>query len=271
MDAPALLLLGVGEVGLTIARMERGARRVIGTTRQPERIFELFHEEIEPIVMPWPSAEVIAPLAKGADVVVSFPPDGSTDAVLAPACLESKSIVYVSSTVVYGMEAGTIDDTTPTAEDNQPARLRIEAERIWRSLDANVLRAPAIYGPSRGLHRRLQDGSYRLPGDGTRISSRIHVDDLCTLILAVLNAGLKQQTWVVGDALPTSHNEVVSWLCDKLHLDKPPSVPLEEVHYTQRANRKIDGSRILQELGVRLKYPTYKEGFTACLDQPRET
>lgn len=267
MEKPALLLLGVGQVGLTLFTMVKSTRRVVGTTRQPQRIFELFHEGIEPIVMPWPSADVIAPLSEGADVVVSFPPDGTTDAILAPACLHSRSIAYISSTVVYGLEAGTIDDTTPVSADNQPALLRIEAEKIWRSLGANVLRAPAIYGKDRGLHTRLLDRSYRLPGDGTRISSRIHVEDLSALILAALDCGLKQRTWVVGDAKPTSHNEVVGWLCNRLDLEAPPSVPLEEVHYTQRANRNVDGSGALKELKVSLKYPTYKEGFAACLEQ----
>jgi nucleoside-diphosphate-sugar epimerase len=271
MESPALLLLGVGQVALAAAAAVKGKRRIIGTTRQPMRIFELFHESIEPIVMPWPSAEVIEPLAREADVLVSFPPDGSTDAILAPACLHSRSVVYISSTGVYGSIEGKVDDGTPIDTDDKQAALRIEAEKIWRSIGADVLRAPGIYGPAFGLHKRLRDGSFRLPGDGSRLSSRIHVDDLAALALAAFASGKHSETFVVGDLKPASHKEVVQWLCDLLQLPLPESAPLEALHYTLRANRAVDPSRVLSELGVQLKYPTYKEGYRAILSsEPAE-
>ncbi|HEY9789729.1 MAG TPA: NAD-dependent epimerase/dehydratase family protein [Candidatus Obscuribacterales bacterium] len=265
MESPALLLLGVGQVALAAANAVKAERRVVGTTRQPMRIFELFHESIEPIVMPWPSAEVIEPLARDADVLVSIPPDGSTDAILAPACLNSRCVVYISSTGVFGSTEGKIDDSTPVDSQDKHATLRIEAEKIWRSIGANVVRAPGIYGPSFGLHKRLRDGSFRLPGDGSRLSSRIHVDDLAALVLALFASGKHSDTFVVGDLKPASHKEVAQWLCDRLELPLPESAPLDALHYTLRANRAVDPSRALNELGVQLKYPTYKEGYQAIL------
>jgi uncharacterized protein YbjT (DUF2867 family) len=265
MEAPPLLLLGVGQVAQAAAVACRGTRRVIGTTRQPEHLFDLFHEEIEPVVMPWPSADVIAPLAKGADVLVSFPPDGSTDAILAPACLEARALVYISSTAVYGNREGTIGDTTPAEQTDDKAMPRLEAEKIWRSIGANVLRAPGIYGPKLGLHKRLSDGTFRLPGDGSGVSSRIHVDDLVAFILASFSSGKQGETYVVGDIKPASHYAVAEFLCREMGLPMPPSADINEVHHTLRYNRNVDASRALRELHVNLKYPTYKEGYSACL------
>lgn len=265
MATQSLLLLGVGQVGLAVAAAVKGERHVIGTTRQPMKMFELFHESIEPVVMPCPSADVIAPLARGADVVVSLPPDGTTDAILAPACLESRCIVYVSSTGVYGSREGTADDTTPPDETDKQAAVRIEAEKIWRSVGATVLRSPAIYGPGFSLIKTLRDGSYRLPEDGSRLSSRIYVDDLAALILSALAAGKRGETYVVGDLQPATRKEVVQWLCDRLGLPFPESAPLDEVHPTMRGNRAVDGRRCLSALGVTLRYPTYKEGLSAIL------
>ena len=41
----------------------------------------------------------------------------------------------------------------------------------------------------------------------------------------------------------------------------PPFVPLESVHESLRADRRIDASRALATLGVTLRYPTYREGM----------
>lgn len=215
--------------------------------------------------MPWPSAEIIAPLAEGADVVVSFPPDGKTDAIIAPACLRARSLVYISSTSVYGKQEGTIHDTTPVDESSPETAPRLEAEKIWRSIGGNVVRAPGFYSCEYGMHKRLKEGSYKLPGDGRRYSSRIHLSDLASIVMALLQSNKQGETYVVGDQQPATHQEVAHWLCGELKLPPPPSVPLEEVHHTLRGNRQVDGSRVLQDLGITLEYPNYKAGYAPCL------
>lgn len=261
-----LLLLGVGMVGRAVFDAARETRHVIGVTRKPERLFEFVDLGIDPIVMPWPSAEVIAPLSHEADVLVSFPPDGETDAILAPACAHARCVVYISSTSVYGNQSGTIDNTTAVSADSEAAALRIQAEEIWRSVNATILRAPAIYGQNSGLHIRLQQGNFAIPGDGTGMVSRIHVEDLAQIILSVFDSGRRKETFVVGDLMPATHKEVVTWLCDQLKMPLPRFSPLEEVSAQLRSNRAIDATRTLEELGVRLKYPTYKEGFAALIN-----
>jgi nucleoside-diphosphate-sugar epimerase len=265
MEERPLLLLGVGQVGQAITELCRDSRRVVGTTRDPKRLFDLFHERIEPIVMPWPSADVIAPLAKDADVVVSFAPDGKTDGILASACMEAHSIVYVSTTSVYGGRTGTIDDTTPIEELVEANALRIEAEKIWRSVGANVVRPAAIYGSSGGLHKRLAEGTFKLPGDGSNMSSRIHVEDLAAMILGLLASEEQGRTFVVADELPATHLEVVSWLCEQMNLPMPQSADIESVHSTLKSNRSVDGSGIRKLLNYKLKYPTFREGYAAVL------
>jgi nucleoside-diphosphate-sugar epimerase len=237
------------------------SRKIYGTTRDPLRMLVLAQLNIEPIVMPVPSEEIIAHVAKGAQVVVSFPPDGTTDAVLAPACAEAESIVYVSSTGVYGDYRGVVTEQTPVDASNGAHKSRLNAEEIWRDQGAVVLRAPGIYGPKYGLHKRLFEGSYKLPGDGSGITSRIHVEDLAQIILAALNSNKRAETYVVGDQKPASQKEVVTWLCEKMNVPFPESAPLEEVSPTLRGSRSVDGGKTIQDFGIKLKYPTYEEGF----------
>lgn len=199
-------------------------------------------------------------------LVVAFPPDGATDARVAAAMPRAgegvAAITYLSSSNVYGDRRGVVDDTTPvTGSPTETARRRLEAEAVWRARGGTVLRCPAIYGPDRGLHVRVLSGAHRIPGDGSGHVSRIHVEDLASLVLAA--GGVHGETFVVGDAEPAPHRDVVAFVCNLHGMPMPPSVPLAEVHETLRGDRSLDGSRALRVLGVTLRYPSYREGIAA--------
>jgi nucleoside-diphosphate-sugar epimerase len=133
------------------------------------------------------------------------------------------------------------------------------------------LRCPGIYGPERGLHRRVIEGKHRIPGDGSRYLSRIHVDDLAALVLP--SSRLSAEVLVVGDLEPAPHGEVVRWIAEQYGVEMPPCVPLEEVHETLRADRRVDSEEALEKLGVVLRYPSYREGMsveaTRLAESPR--
>ena len=211
------------------------------------------------------TADLVAPLAEGADVLVTFPPDGRTDAALAAAVRGARSVLYVSSTGVYGGRVGRIDEDTPTDARESKAAQRLEAETLWRDAGATALRAAGIYGPGRGLHRRLLDGSYRTPGDGSRVVSRVHVDDLAAMALGCLDRGLRAEVFVAADDAPTPQGEVVRALCGWLGLPLPPSVALDEAPETLRHDRAVLNARVKAALGLALRYPTWREGFAQCL------
>ncbi len=264
--APPLVLLGVGACALAVARAARPTRELVGTTRSPARAPALEAAGIRPVVAPTLSPEALAELVRGADVVVSFPPDGEADRRLAPACREARALAYVSSTGVYGAHFGPVDDTTPVAASDPHAAPRLDAEAAWREAGAVVLRAPGLYDASTGLHRRLLAGGFRLTGDGSAAISRIHLDDLASLLLAALDPTLRGETFVVGDLAPVPQREAVAWLCERLGLPLPPSAPPDQVHPTLRGGRAVDPRRALARLGVTLRYPTYREGFAAALE-----
>jgi nucleoside-diphosphate-sugar epimerase len=193
--------------------------------------------------------------------VITFPPDGSTDAALAPLLGSARAVSYLSTTGVYEDLEGVVDDATPLPASTSPKyRAVLAAEAAYRAVGAAVLRSPGIYGADRGLHVRLARGDFRLSGDGSRFGSRIHVEDLAELLLA--SAKTPGETFVVGDLEPCRQRELVSWLCARLGLPFPASAPLEEVHETLRRNRRVDASRALSRLGVSLRFPSYREGLS---------
>lgn len=254
---PDVLVLGCGFTGHAVARLarERGSR-VLATVRSEAHAAGLRADGLDVLVTP-----VVPSLATYAGVqthvVVCFPPDGTTDALVAPALgATGASIAYVSTTGVYA--DGAVDDATPVVASARNAP-RLDAESAWRAAGATVLRCPGIYGADRGLHMRVRRGEHRLPGDGSRFTSRIHVDDLAAHLLAA--RAVRGETFVVGDLEPAAQAEVCRWICAHYEVPFPPSVPLEEVHETLRSDRRVDGARARAQLGITLRYPTYRDGM----------
>jgi nucleoside-diphosphate-sugar epimerase len=261
-----LVVLGCGFTGTVAAGARRASGgRVIATTRSAARAAELARRGVEAHVAPaLPSAEVERLVPDGADVLVAFPPDGATDAAIAPALDRARAIVYLSSTAVYGGATGLVDESTPVdpGDRRAAARLAAEAEHLRRG--AVVLRAAGIYGPGRGLHLRLLRGEHRLVDGGRTVVSRVHVEDLARLALAALDRPLRGQVFTVADDAPVPQIEVVTWLCHRLHLPLPPAARPDEVHDTLRHDRAVSNAAIKRALGLELLYPTYREGFEAC-------
>jgi nucleoside-diphosphate-sugar epimerase len=263
-----VLILGCGYAGSAIARLaRREGHEVLANVRSDARAKALRAEGFEVLQLPSLDSSIGAHVDERTHVVVAFPPDGATDARVAPALAGAAALTYLSSTGVYGEQRGVVDDTTPVPSpaeggDERGARL-LEAERLHRQSGATVLRCPALYGRDRGLHVRVLQGKHSIPGDGSRALSRIHVDDLAQLVLASARCAppAAGETFVVGDHDPARHDAVVRFIAEAYGVPMPPFVPLESVHASLRADRRVDASRALARFGVRLEYPSYRDGM----------
>ncbi|MFZ5892274.1 MAG: hypothetical protein ACOY0T_14545 [Myxococcota bacterium] len=264
-DAPRssvqrVLVLGAGYTGREVLRRahELGLEAV-GSVRRPEQASALAEIGAHALVLP----ELDASLARHVDahthVVVAFPPDGATDARIAPLLASAAAVTYVSSTSVYGGTQGRIDDTTPVPPPTADTSPRLDAEALYLALGGTVLRCPGIYGRERGLHRRIMRGEYSIPGDGSAVLSRIHVYDLASFVLASPRA--PGQVFVVGDLQPATHRELVAWICTTYAVPLPSSASGRSQR-SLLANRAIDSERARRRLGVELRYPTFREGMS---------
>jgi hypothetical protein len=62
---------------------------------------------------------------------------------------------------------------------------------------------------------------------------------------------------------------VVTYGCQLLGLEPPPEIPFEKADLSPMAltfwrdNKRVDNSLMKRELGMVLRYPTYREGLTA--------
>jgi nucleoside-diphosphate-sugar epimerase len=279
LTQPRLVILGCGFTGTEVARRAiLAGYRVIATTRQPDRRAGLERLGLELHVHPALTAERVKPwVSDGAEVLVTFAPDGRTDAEIAPALGEASRIVYLSTTGVYGAHRGRVDEATPVDPSEPRASERLDAERRYRDVGATVLRAAGIYGPGRGLHLRIKSGTFRVPGDGSSVVSRVHVTDLAQMVLGVLRRAREvlgsrssgSDVFVAADDTPVPQMEAIAWLCQRLGVPVPPAVPIDEAPPTLRHDRAVDNGRIKLWTGLSLLYPSYREGFAACLAAER--
>lgn len=254
------VVFGAGYAGSRAAELAAGrGERVVATVRSESRAASLVGRGFE--VTREPVLEVAKRyVTEEAHAIVCFPPDGVTDERLAPLLSRARAVTYVSTTGVYGDARGVIDDDTPVTTSPSPSIARVlSAEGAYREVGATVLRAPAIYGPDRGLHVRVASGVHALPGDGAGYTSRIHADDLAAILLATER--VRGETFVVGDEEPARQRDVVAWICAEYGCAFPPSVPEEGVHETLRRDRRVDSRRALRVLGVELGFRSYREGM----------
>ena len=67
--------------------------------------------------------------------------------------------------------------------------------------------------------------------------------------------------------------DVVAYAAQLLDIPEPPLIPFEAAELSPMGrsfyeeNKRVRNDRIKTELGVTLKYPTYREGLRALLDQ----
>lgn len=182
-----------------------------------------------------------------------------------------KKLVYTSSTSVYGQTDGSgVKESSPTEPKTETAQILVEAEKLLvqaaPSVPTVVLRVAGIYGPGRGhLFKQYLMNEARIPGQGARIINMIHRDDLVEVIIAALKNGRPGEIYNAVDDEPVSLLHFFRWLSETLGKWMPPFADEEAEPERKRAitSKKVQNRRMKVELGVQLKYPTFRQGYTA--------
>jgi nucleoside-diphosphate-sugar epimerase len=283
LDAQPWVVLGCGYTGTLLARrlLTAGAEVTV-TTRTAERAEALSRQlgagaQARAVLLESPET-LAGVLQAGSVLVVSVPPQPAgveleRALVAAAARCGVRRLVYLSSTGVYPAgQGGWTDEDTPVDPlgAQGAARLRSETAVLTTAalggLPAVSLRIAAIYGPGRGVFERLRSGTYRLMGQGETLVSRIHVEDLVSAIVAAGSVEpLPRAVYCAADDEPTTARSYAAACAARLGLPPPTSAGAEAFSEAARAmlgaNRRICNRRLRQELGVSLRYPTWREGL----------
>ncbi len=287
------LIIGCGYTGLRLAdRLRQHGFVVTGTTRDLQRADTLRVAGIGVVDGALDDAPTLARLRslKPNLVVYFVPPQGDgrdpLPAVVA-ACrdLPLDCFVYASSTSVFGDRHGSwVDEDTPLVDDGSADPARIEAERLVLEaarrggLPSRICRIGGIYGPGRTLRSRLQSGRYHLIEGHDPWVGRIHVDDLVSGILAVVGRGADGVVYNMVDRRPHLASEFSNLAADLQGLPRPARISLAEAadRYSEAefrrktASRRIRCARLVEELRVGLRYPTFEHGLPAAVAEDQD-
>ncbi len=280
-----LLVIGGGYTGVRLARTARQQGLAVKLTSRQSRtdVDELewlpFNSAAEALALP-PAAA----LSGTTDVVVSVPPEpGLGDPVLRllePLLRELplQWLGYLSTTGVYGDTGGAwVDETAPTPARAGRSQARLEAERAWLTsgLPVQLFRLPAIYGPGRSPFAALRAGQSRLIHKPGQVFSRVHVDDIVGCLLHCLNLPIDQRPPVVNvvDDCPCPSSETLGYAAHLLGQTLPPMERYDTIAASMSPmarsfwaeNRRASNRLLRQSLGYTLRYPSYREGYRACL------
>ena len=284
-----LFVFGLGFTGRRFA--ERARERfttIVGTVTDPDAAARVAAETGFAMYAFGPDADdagIAEDLAASDALLVSAPPGAGGDPVLrryADAIAASRIgwIGYLSTIGVYGDQGGAwIDETTPAAPRSARSRIRVEAEAAWFDLGARtgkavqVFRLSGIYGPGRNPIVKLREGRSQRIVKAGQVFNRIHVDDIATTLLASLDRPRPGAVYNVTDDEPTPPQTVTEHAASLANLPLPPEIDFETADLSPMArsfygeNKRVRNRLIGEELGVRLAYPTYREGLAALADE----
>lgn len=280
---PVLLIAGCGDVGSRLGeRLAASGWRVHGLRRQvaalPPSILPL-RGDLETAQCPadWPPGRIDY-------LVYSAAASRHDEAGYRAAYVEGlrhvldwlaqhgqrpRRLLFVSSTGVYGQQAGEwVDETSPTEPSGFSGRVLLEAERLalGSGLPASVVRLAGIYGPGRewllGQVRRGAGIDPQPPLYG----NRIHRDDAAGLLAFLLEADARGEAladcYLGVDDAPAPLHEVVAWLRGRLGVTGEGAERIG-----RRAGSKRCSNARARALGWAPCYPSYREGYAALLDE----
>jgi len=286
---PHLFIFGLGySAGFLARHLRDQGWEVSGTCRDPDQAARLTAGGIRALVFdrdhPIPDSGLM--LNGVSHVLSSVPPDAQGDPVfdmhrgtLADHARKLEWAGYLSTIGVYGdRQGGWVDETSALDPASERGHRRVRAERDWLSLgeDENlpvhIFRLAGIYGPGSNVLDKLRAGTARRIVKEGQVFSRIHVDDIVQVLATSMAKPRGGAIYNVCDDEAAPPQDVVAHGAGLLGIAPPPEVPIADAGLSPMGlsfygeSKRVRNDLIKKELGVTLKYPTYRDGLAALIE-----
>jgi nucleoside-diphosphate-sugar epimerase len=191
--------------------------------------------------------------------------------------------VYISTSGVYGPCAGAVvPESRPCAAGTARARRRVVAESLLRRMGkysgmrVSILRAPGIYAADRLPLERVRRGDPVLNADEDVFTNHIHAEDLAAACIVALERGGANRCYNICDDSAERMGDWFDKLADAFQLPRPPRVSRKEIQTRlspmmfsfMSESRRLDNTRMKNELKLKLRYPTVDDGIENALRNP---
>ncbi|MDF1856344.1 SDR family oxidoreductase [Pseudooceanicola sp.] len=255
--------------------------RIHATTRSPDKAAALRGGTV--VAHVFPGDDLTATLDAATHLLISAGPDAEGDPMLRHlrAAITARAgqfawVGYLSTTGVYGNhDGGWVDEATPLTPSTRRGKWRVAAEAEWRAiagLPLHVFRLAGIYGPGRGPFAKVRAGTARRIVKPGQVFSRIHVADIAQVLAASMARPDPGAVYNLCDDDPAPPEDVIAHAATLLDLPLPPEENFATAEMTPMArsfyaeSKRVRNDRIKDDLGVRLIYPTYRDGLAALLE-----
>ena len=273
---------------MRVLKLLRPRWKVLALTSSPERLPVLRNAGAVPLLGNLDVLSSLRRLANVADKVLHLAPpqahgahDARTRHLLQALARGARvqRLVYASTSGVYGDAEGAVfDETRAVRPATDRALRRVDAEAQVRAfgrrsgVGVSVLRIPGIYAADReGGHPRdrlLRGTPVLVSGDDVH-TNHIHADDLARACVAALLHGAPQRLYHASDDTDLKMGDYFDLAADLCGLARPPRVSRAEVSQTfgpvmlsfMSESRRLVNKRLKTELGLKLRYPTVREGL----------
>jgi nucleoside-diphosphate-sugar epimerase len=234
-----------------------------------------------------PSDRLAAALALASHVLVSAPPDDEGDPLLRHHTRDLRAaaglvwVGYLSTIGVYGDRQGAwVDETAEPRPISDRSRRRLAAEEAWGEFArgcgrrVQIFRLAGIYGPGRSAIDDVRAGSARRIVKPGQVFNRIHVEDLAAAVVAGAKGRGAGAVYNLADDEPAPPQDVVAYAARLLRLPIPPEIPYAAARLSPMAqsfyaeSKRVRNDKAKRELGLVLKYPTYREGLRSIAERP---
>lgn len=266
-----VLIAGCGDLGTRLGlRLAARGDTVFGLRRRIERL----PPAILGVAADLTDPSTLASVPRALDAVVLCATPGARDPDsyrrtyvegsrnVLDAAGDAGRVLFVSSTAVYGQDAGEwVDEDSPTVPSAFNGALLLQAERALQARGGDVVlaRCSGLYGPGR---ERMLALARRGEAAAARWTNRIHLDDAAAALQHLLDlpaAAAAAPVWLLNDDAPALEAEVLDFLRQRLGLP-----PLPTTAGAARGKR-IANAR-LRASGWQARYPDYRAGYSALLD-----
>lgn len=271
-------VIGAGYVGEPlVARWVEAGVSVVATTTTPAKRGRLEALGAQVVEL---STEAPSDVRFDVDAVVHLAPPPRAQSAAAEArflrgaCTERvRTYLYGSTTGVFGEHGDTwIDESTPPGRLGARGQRRLDTEHALADagLPLSVVRIAGIYGPGRTLLASMARDGFVL-FEGGPPTSRVHVDDLVSLIVGMVAPGAPKLA-IACDDEPATTLEVARYTCGLV------GQPMPEVLELEAAKARLSPAALEMRMGGRrcrsnvraavmgpLAHPTYREGVRASL------
>lgn len=266
------------------ARLKAQGWSIAGTARTGEKVQQLAQSGFEAAEFSGEqSMPDVSRLLQGTTHLVhSIPPGQDGDHVLQhyEQELEGLSTLrwvgYLSTVGVYGDQDGQwVNEDTAPRPNSTRTEARVTAEQAWLEFGArngipvHIFRLAGIYGPGRSVFDKIANGTARRINKDGQVFSRIHLDDIATVLEASIAKPRAGAIYNVADDEPAAPGDVVAHAAEMVGVAPPPEVDFEDANLSPMArtfyqgSRKIGNALIKSELGIQLRYPTFREGLVS--------